>query len=72
MADTSDFSSLDEATEILALPMRRWNDSVTMLNKDEVYVPHLPPAYAVTCTACVRRVSAADLPLMSPYAASAD
>jgi hypothetical protein len=33
MADTSDLSGLDEATEILALPMRRWNDIVTMLNR---------------------------------------
>ena len=41
MADVSDFSSLDEANEILALLIRHWNDIASTLNKDDVYVPLL-------------------------------
>jgi uncharacterized protein len=36
-----EFGSLEEANDILALPMRRWNDIATKLSKGEVYLPIL-------------------------------
>jgi uncharacterized protein len=41
MSDACEFSSLDEANEILGLMMRHWNTIAGTLNKDEVYVPLL-------------------------------
>jgi uncharacterized protein len=41
MSETSEFSSLDEAKEILGLMMRHWNSIAGTLLKDEVYVPLL-------------------------------
>ncbi|PYU95512.1 MAG: YecA family protein [Acidobacteria bacterium] len=41
MSDTCEVASLDEATDILALLMRHWNDIAHTLGKDEVYVPLL-------------------------------
>ena len=41
MSDTCEFSSLEEANEILGLMMRHWNAIAGTLFKDEVYVPHL-------------------------------
>ncbi len=39
--ETPEFSSLDEANEILGLMMRHWNDIAGTLFRDEVYVPLL-------------------------------
>lgn len=41
MSDTCEFTSLDEANEILGLMMRHWNDIAGTLFKGEVYVPLL-------------------------------
>ena len=41
MSDTCEFSSLEEANEILGLMMRHWNTVAGALFKDEVYVPLL-------------------------------
>ena len=41
MSDACEFSSLDEANEILRLMMRHWNDIAGTLLKGEVYVPLL-------------------------------
>jgi len=41
MSDTCEFSSLDEANEILGRMMRHWNTIAAALNKDEVYGPIL-------------------------------
>ncbi len=41
MSDTCEFSSLDEANEILGLMMRHWNNIAGTLFKGEVYVPLL-------------------------------
>lgn len=41
MSDACEFSSLDEANEILGLMMRHWNTIAGMLFKGEVYVPLL-------------------------------
>ena len=41
MSDTCEFSSLEEANEILGLMMRHWNIIAGTLHKDEVYVPLL-------------------------------
>jgi uncharacterized protein len=41
MTDTCEFSSLDEANEILGLLMRHWNTIAGTLLKGEVYVPLL-------------------------------
>jgi len=41
MSDACEFSSLDEANEILGLMMRHWNDIAGTLFKGEVYVPLL-------------------------------
>ena len=41
MSDTCEVASLDEATDILSLLMRHWNDIAHTLGKDEVYVPLL-------------------------------
>jgi uncharacterized protein len=41
MAEACEFSSPDEANEILVLMMRHWNDIAVTLFKDEVYVPLL-------------------------------
>jgi uncharacterized protein len=41
MSETCEFSSLDEAKEILGLMMRHWNDIAGTLFKNEVYVPLL-------------------------------
>jgi uncharacterized protein len=41
MTDTCEFSSLDEANEVLGLMMRHWNTIAGTLFKDEVYVPLL-------------------------------
>lgn len=40
-SDTHEFDSLDEASDILALMMRHWNDIAATLSKDEVYLPIL-------------------------------
>src|ERR1700693_5939524 len=39
MADTCEFSNLDEANQILGLMMRHWNAIAWTLSNDEVYVP---------------------------------
>ncbi len=41
MSDACEFSSLEEANEILGLIMRHWNSIAGTLFKDEVYVPLL-------------------------------
>jgi hypothetical protein len=41
MSDACEFTSLDQANEILGLMMRHWNDIAGTLFKDEVYVPLL-------------------------------
>ncbi len=41
MSEACEFSSLDEANDILGLMTRHWNDIAATLNKDEVYVPLL-------------------------------
>lgn len=41
MSETCEFSSLDEAKEILSLMMRHWNTIAGTLLNDEVYVPLL-------------------------------
>ena len=41
MSDACEFTSLDEANEILGLMMRHWNDIAGTLFKGEVYVPLL-------------------------------
>jgi uncharacterized protein len=41
MSDACEFGSLDEASEILGLMMRHWNDIAGTLFKGEVYVPLL-------------------------------
>jgi uncharacterized protein len=41
MSDTCEFSSLEEANEILGLMMRHWNTIAGTLFKEEVYVPLL-------------------------------
>ncbi len=41
MSDACEFSSLEEANEILGLMMRHWNTIAATLFKDEVYVPLL-------------------------------
>lgn len=41
MSETCEFSSLDEAREVLGLMMRHWNTIAGTLLKDEVYVPLL-------------------------------
>jgi uncharacterized protein len=41
MSDACEFSSLEEANEILGLMMRHWNTIAGTLFKDEVYVPLL-------------------------------
>ena len=41
MSDACEFSSLEEANEILGLMMRHWNDIAGTLFKGEVYVPLL-------------------------------
>ena len=41
MSETCEFSSLDEAREILGLMMRHWNTIAGTLLKDEAYVPLL-------------------------------
>jgi uncharacterized protein len=41
MSDACEFSSLEEANEILGLMMRHWNTIAATLFKDEVYVPFL-------------------------------
>jgi hypothetical protein len=39
MSETCEFTSLDQANEILGLMMRHWNDIAGTLFKGEVYVP---------------------------------
>jgi uncharacterized protein len=41
MSDTCEFSSLDEANEVLGLMMRHWNTIAGELFKGEVYIPLL-------------------------------
>jgi uncharacterized protein len=41
MADTCEFSNLEEANQILGLMMRHWNAIAWTLSNDEVYVPML-------------------------------
>jgi len=41
MSDACEFSSLEEANEILGLMVRQWNTIASTLFKDEVYVPLL-------------------------------
>jgi len=41
MSDACEFSSLEEANEILGLMMRHWNTIAGTLLKDEVYIPLL-------------------------------
>ena len=39
MSEAHEFGSLEEASEIIALLMRHWNDIAATLSKDEVYLP---------------------------------
>jgi hypothetical protein len=41
MSETCEFSSLDEAREILGLMMQHWNTIAGTLLKGEPYVPHM-------------------------------